>query len=253
MKRLFLKILGAILIVPLIVLVFKPPERSEDCDYRICRPFSQDRICEFDVIEEADSLTFHYARNKVIPERYRYQVLAALSFYPKLTDVRISFISRRLRTSMAARPTPGSVFTPWNRHYHVYFDDVSESNVDFRKASFEAQVGCIIHELAHITRYEGQNGYQLIRDGFRYVTSQRFRSRYEKGTDHIVAEVGGIYYNYLMSAFISRASAADADYLEFKKSVYYSPDDLWELHLKYTDDRLKQRIKGERGPCEDLP
>jgi len=253
MKRLVLKILAATLIIPLVVLAFKPPKRAAVCDYRICRPFSQERICEYDVLDRADTLAFHYARNKIIPEQYRLQILAALSFYPKLTDVKISFVSRKLRTSMAARPTPGSVFTPWNRHYHVYFDDVSESNVDFRKASFEAQVGCIIHELAHVTRYEGQNGYQIIRDGFRYISSQRFRSRYEKGTDHIAAEAGGIYYNYLMSAFIVRASAADKEYLEFKANNYYTPNDLWRMHLRYSDDNLKEQVKGERGACDETP
>lgn len=253
MKRLFLKVLGAVLLVTLLVLAFKPPERAAVCDYRICQPFSQERICEYDVLEREDTLAFHYGRYKLIPNEYRLQILAALSFYPRLTDVKISFVSRKLRTSMAARPTPGSVFTPWSRHYHVYFDDVSESGVDFRKASFEAQVGCVIHELAHVTRYEGQNGYQIIRDGARYVTSQRFRSKYEKGTDRIAAEAGGIYYNYLMSAFILRESAADTEYLEFKAKNYYTPDDLWQMHLEFSDERLQQQVKGERGACEDMP
>lgn len=172
-----------------------------------------------------------YGATVTCPPLYRDKLLAALAFYPELWGTRIKIKRTVLKTSMAARPTSMGL-NKNARVYTIFMDDVSEKEVDFRKASYSAQVGCLIHELAHIAHYHSVPNPRLVRDGVSYKTSQRFRSRYEKMTDEIAIAHGGGYYIYQFSRFIFKRAGISDEYREFKESHYYTDDEIYELFIE---------------------
>ena len=163
---------------------------------------------------------------------YRDKLLAALSFYPGLRGVNIKLVQRRLRTSMAARPL-GFRGRRDRRTYGVYVDDLSIKAADFRKASYAAQVGCFIHELGHVSHYVGRSNAQLISDGAAYITSQRFKNRYERIADRLAIQNGGGYYVYLYRTFTFEEADLPEVYLAFKRRNYTSNKQLLAKHIDY--------------------
>ena len=188
---------------------------------------------EPDVVSKSiQQLRETFGKNKSYPEIYEPQFLAALSFYPELINTNIRIKSKVLKTSMAVRPTSFNALGR-NRVYTIFVDDISEKGIDFRKSSFSAQVGCMIHELGHVAHYESEANAALIYEGIKYLASTNFRSSYEKQTDHVAARHGGGYYTYEYARFIFKEADVDPDYLEYKRTHYYSDEDLLEIHDRY--------------------
>ena len=163
---------------------------------------------------------------------YRDKLLAALSFYPDLRGVKIRLIQRRLRTSMAARPL-GLGRRRGRRTYAVYVDDLGSKPADFRQASYAAQVGCFIHELGHIRYYVNRSNARLAADGLSYITSQRFKNRYERIADSLAIRNGGGYYAYLYRTFTFEEAELPAAYLAFKRRNYTGNKALLAKHIAY--------------------
>ena len=172
-----------------------------------------------------------YGKHLTCPEDYRDKLLAALSFYPELRDVRLEVISRRLKTSMAARPT-GYAFVRGRRRYRIFVDDLTEKVHDFRLADYSAQVGIFIHELGHVMHYRTRSNAQLIADGSRYLTSEKFRHEYEVIADGYGFDHGGGYYLHLISAFIMGADLTP-EYRAYKEANYRSPGELLDVHHRH--------------------
>jgi hypothetical protein len=172
------------------------------------------------------------------PASYAKQLRMALAFYPELYTTRIRVVSRQLSTSMAVRPTRLGLGAA-DRTYTIFVDDQSESAIDFRRADFSAQVGCFIHELAHILHYERCTNGALLLDGIRYGLAQSFRSRYEKQTDELAIAYGGGYYVYEFARFIFQEAGISAAYRAYKTANYYSEEDLWRLHASYRNGKAK--------------
>lgn len=156
----------------------------------------------------------------------------ALSFFPKLAELHINMRFEPIETSMQCRPEFSSFFST-NRKYVIKVNYDSLNPIYPLKASFSALVGCIGHELAHIVRYESQSKSEILSDGIKFVSSKEFRSFYEKETDKITITHGLGYEQYEYAKFIFENPNISADYLEFKKSIYHTPEELLKLHNQH--------------------
>lgn len=193
--------------------------------------FSCESIDSLVVRSALPALEKEYGKFLDCPNVYRDKVLAALSFYPDLKGIKIKIVRKPLKTAMAARPDNFAVFRK-NRRYKIYVDDVTDKVTDFRKYPYSAQVGCFIHELGHVAYYETRSNGRLIYDGTGYVSSQRFRNKYERYADQNAVDRGGGYFDYQYRYYTLNEAGISKKYRAFKVANYYTPKDLLDLHRK---------------------
>ena len=127
--------------------------------------------------QQIDTLRSQFSNNKFLYEKYELQTLIALSFYPELKNTKISFRRRELKTTMAARPKGIEIFRgKGTRHYIIYINDFPSVKLSPDSVSFNAQVGIIGHELAHIVNYEQISSLKILYVGLSYF-NKKFKAK----------------------------------------------------------------------------
>lgn len=185
-------------------------------------------IHKSDYHDVRDSLLETYGVNKSIPKYIELQTLLALSHYPELKSVAIDFKHKKIRTTMASRPQILSVFRPnKKRKYIIYINNghKSKKNICLEHIRFNAKVGVISHELAHIVDYQNKTGLQIIGTAFKY-SSKKWRSKFEKSIDSIAISHGFGWQIYDFSNYIQSNPEIPEKYKNYKKKVYYTPSDI---------------------------
>lgn len=161
----------------------------------------------------------------ILPE-YREPILTALSYYPDLIGVPISFKYSEEATTMASRPNFLSLFSQ-KRKYCIYVNRREDfKGVLLADTPPEAQVGIIGHEIAHIAEYERRNLLGIIQLGTMYLTDYG-KQIFEKETDRQTIE-RGLGWQLLEWAKYSmhESPKASTTYKEFKRHIYMSPIDI---------------------------
>jgi len=197
-------------------------------------------IHEIDYQNIRDSLLENYGVNKYIPENIALQTLLPLSHYPELQNVTVDFKFKKIRTSMASRPQIMSVFKPKRkRKYTIYINNEKKDKKDIciENLSFNAKVGVIAHELAHLVDYQNKTGLQIIGTAFKY-NSKKWRSKFEKSIDSIAISRGFGWQVYEFSNYIQSNPKVPEKYKNYKRKVYYTPDDILLIinNLKIKDE-----------------
>lgn len=196
-----------------------------------------------DFISKKDSLSNLYIANKEFLPKVELQALIALSYYPELKNVRIKFKRKRLKTTMAARPSFGSVFkSRKNRVYVIYLNDFPDVDVPFDSTSFNAQVGIIGHELAHIIDYESMSKKELIGLAFKY-RKKAFRAKMEAETDIRTIYRGLGWQVWAFEKFVSTYPQTPKEYKLYKSKIYLSPQDIVDHIKAYEKSLEKGKIK----------
>ena len=112
---------------------------------------------------DIDSLEQNFGQEKVFVPRYKTASLVALSYYPELKETDIEFVHQKLTTTLAARPRMGSVFKKaGKRRYQIFINNHESCEIPLHAAPFNAQVGVIGHELAHIVDYEKRSTNKMF-------------------------------------------------------------------------------------------
>jgi len=145
---------------------------------------------------QIDSADFQHLKtniqNKEIPGSISLQSKIALSRYPELNNINISFRFKKIRTSMACRPSPLSVFRKkTKRKYTIFINNKQHKKeaICIKNLSFNAQVGVIAHELGHVVDYQQKTGLEIIGVAIRYNFKKQ-RSKFEKSIDSIAITRG---------------------------------------------------------------
>lgn len=139
---------------------------------------------------EIDSLNAIFSPSVTICEEYLEPTLIALSYYPDLVGVDIEFKLSREKTTMAARPKPRTLFVKSRRRYLILINgDDDFEGVHLYDVPFNAQIGVIAHELAHIADYERRNLFGVLGVLFRYADKGR-KSLFEREIDRATVERG---------------------------------------------------------------
>nr|WP_299000316.1 hypothetical protein [uncultured Allomuricauda sp.] len=149
-----------------------------------------------------------YSLKKKFPKEIETQVLTALSFYPQLLDTRIKFRFKKRKTPLTSRPRIMHVFLPkkWRTYVITISSETTESfaPILFSQLPYNAQIGVLGHEIAHILDYRAQTSFQLIGLGFK-LGKPSFVDRFEFETDKRAVTQGLGYQLLDWSSFVRKA------------------------------------------------
>jgi len=127
-----------------------------------------------------------FTTQKSFPDIVRNSALIALSFYPELKETKIIFRLRKQLTPLSSRLQYTSVLRKrGNRVYVVTISRSSNSRfepINFIKLPFNAQIGVIGHELAHISYFNRKSIPELVGLLFKKINT-KFVDHYEFNTD----------------------------------------------------------------------
>ncbi|MFI3280338.1 MAG: hypothetical protein R3Y44_00045 [Rikenellaceae bacterium] len=184
---------------------------------------------------QIDSLIAIYGNNKIFVDEFLEPTLIALSHYPELIDTKIEFKYKRGSTTMAARPKPTSMLC--RRRYIVVINNKEEfDGIYLHDTPFNAQIGIIGHELAHIADYQNHNLIGVVGILMRYSSGSR-KPLFEKEIDRATIERGlGWQLHDWAKYSLSNESGSTKEYKEFKRKHYLSPEEItqhMELFGKY--------------------
>lgn len=135
---------------------------------------------------ELPDLFEKYSANKLLPVGYEKEAIIALAHFPELIHEEIEFLIEPALFPLASRPAGLSLIFPWiTRKYYIIISNrtfPSLRPILFFAMPFEARIGVLGHELAHIAYYRERSGLQILRDGICYLFPE-FRQNFEKETD----------------------------------------------------------------------
>ncbi len=190
---------------------------------------SQDNLLDPDYQESIlDSLREEFGSHKRYPQAYEVSILTALSYYPELKQVSITFRRKNIRTTMSALPHGLFLLTKDEKRKYVINIGTNGaiSSLLLPELSFNARVGVIGHELAHIVDYETMSKGDMIIFSRDYLLSKDKRSEIERKTDKIAIGKGLGKQVYFFSDYVFNHANVPRKYLKYKERIYFSPDEI---------------------------
>jgi len=173
-----------------------------------------------------DSLYSNFSTKKRFVKEFELQSLIALSYYPELKDVPITFRYLDIRTTMEVRPEFFSAIKNHNRSYIIFIGtNTHKEGVLLKEVSFNAQIGVIGHELAHIMDFEQRSVKSLFLLGLDYVIL-RNHAKYEKSIDAFTIKQGLGWQELEFADYMENKSKASVRYKRFKHINYLSSSDI---------------------------
>lgn len=108
-----------------------------------------------------------FGKNKIIPKEFELHILYALSFYPELKEVKITFRVKPAIFLMETRMNFFSLFSG-NRHYVINIKKKFKGFL-LKHFSVKGLAGLIGHEIGHVLDYEHKSNIQLAGFAFKYI------------------------------------------------------------------------------------
>ena len=172
-----------------------------------------------------------FGKNKFFIKAFELPSLIALSYYPELKNIEIQFVRANIKTTMETRPTTTSALKNKNRCYTVFVDDNTEGEgILLDSVPFNAQIGILGHEFAHILDYEKRSSGNLIGLGVSYL-NENGKTNLEKQTDYATIWKGLGWQLYDWSDYVLNKSHASEKYKAYKRKVYLQPSEI-EIEIK---------------------
>lgn len=177
-------------------------------------------------LKRYDSLLKEFGQNKELPPGFKLQALIALSHYPQLKNTQIRFSIKKAKIAHTSRPEMGSIFK--TKHKRKYVITISNrikpalENTRLENLSYNAQIGVLGHELAHIVDYSSRNFFQLIGFGLHYIKKKDI-IKIENQTDLTTIEHGLGYQLLQWSEEVHDLHIADG-----RGELYLSPEAIEE-------------------------
>lgn len=181
---------------------------------------------------QLEQLQAEFGKNKSLQEDFELALLISLSKFPELKELRIEVVYGKIKTTMAARPKLGSVFRcKAKRRYKVVINSKEKKlqKAALKNVPFNAQVGVLAHEFAHIRLYNTKNLFGLIGVGISYSVSKRFREKFEKENDRETISRGFGWQVYHFTSYILNEAGVPEKYKKYKERIYYTPNELEEI------------------------
>ena len=100
------------------------------------------------------------------------------------------------------------------------------------KIPFNAQVGVIGHELAHVVDYENKRKIGIISTGVGYLFTD-YKQNLENEIDKITIEHGLGWQIYDFADYILNWSGASEEYKHYKEKIYFSHIELLNIMKQY--------------------
>ncbi|MDR0714790.1 MAG: hypothetical protein LBF89_11120 [Bacteroidales bacterium] len=159
---------------------------------------------------------------------------AAAGYYPELCGVNIRLRYGAIKTSMAARPSLWSVLCKRNKR--VYYLIVNQRTKSaqarlLREIPFNASVGLMGHELAHVLDYSTQSGWEIFCTGIRYL-GKNYRRRMERQTDATAISRGLGWSLYDYAQYVVNSTFIGKKYRRYKLTCYMTPEEIMNEQLQ---------------------
>ncbi|HEY8400289.1 MAG TPA: hypothetical protein VIK89_03450 [Cytophagaceae bacterium] len=156
--------------------------------------------------QEQEELKKSFGHNKFLIDKYELQTLIALSYFPELKDVKITFRYKKKISPLMTRPTLWSALfkRPEKRQYIVIISNNSNDNLDpvlFDKMPVNAQIGVLGHELSHISYFLNTSAWGMIKIAFGNL-SPKYLDKLEYHTDELTIDHGLGYQLLAWSEFV---------------------------------------------------
>lgn len=190
-----------------------------------------------------DSFNIHRAQlhdedyeHKALEASYQEQAQIAMSYYPELKGIEIEFVRKDIKTTMAARPAMDFIFRKKeNRKYKIFIDTSvkNEKGLLLSDVPFNAQVGIIGHELAHVFDYEEKTAMGVVFTGIGYLFHP-YRKKLERKVDEITIAHGLGHQVMEFSEYVLNESKVSDKYKKYKRKIYYKPKQLNTLMSGYS-------------------
>jgi len=176
MKKIGIKILLVFFSIILLAVIVSP-SNVKQVD-KISEFIAPKAHCPAILLKEGDFFDKVFSTKQVfknikgVPKQYEEVFYLTCSFYPELSDVTININYAPIPTTMQTQPMLRSMFSSRsNREYLISIN----SNKNFEGILFEdipynAQVGIIAHELAHVLDFEHKNTLNLISTGLKFTS-----------------------------------------------------------------------------------
>lgn len=177
---------------------------------------------------ESDSLRKLNTANIQVPDKYARAFFKAFSYMPELENAKIRFKEAKIKTTLNARPTVGSLLfrKRENRSYVIRINTQSkDSLVLLEDVPFNAQIGLFGHELKHFCDYRSKSFGQVLGRLFSYA-GKKGKTRFEKEIDSLTIACGLGWQLYEWSTFVLEKSKASAKYKAYKREVYLEPEEI---------------------------
>ncbi|WP_373521984.1 hypothetical protein [Aquiflexum sp.] len=177
-------------------------------------------------------------KNKAIPIAILDPVLEALSYFPELDEVNISFEFKEKISGavMQAQPKIFSLFADGKekRKYRVkitrelVFGDGEMLAIE--EVPFDALVGWIGHELGHVMDYLNRSTADMMHFGARYLMSKQRVTEAELTADGYAIGCGMGHQILANKNFILDNDGFEEDYKDKIRNLYMSPQMVLTLH-----------------------
>lgn len=163
------------------------------------------------------------------------EIGTALSYFPQLQNVKISFKFKTdiKKSTMQAQPRFLSLFrSKSNREYYIFISEKFKiSGQEFKTVNVPSDViiGWIGHELGHIMDYENRGSLNLIWFGIRYLLVEKHIVEAERAADTYAVNQGMEDYIIKTKNFILNHADIDENYKNRIKRFYLSPEEIMQI------------------------
>ena len=188
----------------------------------------------FHYTDYADSLPFFVGimgkkkELKTNDKRLQTAFYVALSRYPELHGKKISLRLKSIPSTMQAQPDASFLFKRRvKRGYHIFVNDNPEpTGIDYRELSFNALVGWLGHELAHLIDYSSMKNRELLGFVTAYVFDKREMKRTERQADRETIK-RGLGVQLLDGAhFFHKSKKVSKKYRKKNQKYYLSEEEI---------------------------
>lgn len=182
-----------------------------------------------------NELRSSFGKNKKnIPAQLELPVLIALSYYPELADSEIKFKECKIKTTMNARPSFGSILFRSKKNYRFIVrinSKIEDSVIQVNSIPFNAKIGVFGHEFFHFVDYKRKDSFHLTKRLFSYGNKTK-KEAFEKEIDLGTIARGLGWQLYDWSNYVLNESNATLGYKEFKRSIYLEPEEIEQAILE---------------------
>ena len=174
---------------------------------------------------DSTSLKKEFGQNKNFIPSFQLATLVALSFYPELKDSWITF--RLVNEKSTAKTTISFVSLLLNNKRFIIYINKNESTtgLDFSQLSFNAQVGAIAHELAHVVDFNDRGLPGMMIWAIQYLRINQ-RRKIERSTDGAVIDHQLGWQLYDFTNYVLQSPKTTGSYKNFKLKFYLHPDEI---------------------------
>ena len=207
------------------------------CPASQAQDIPKEKILYYDsVVSTIDTTLFGSSITvKVDNDTLRLAFQQALSYYPELWGKKITLQYGKAKTSMTSRPKIFSLIfcKRSNRSYKITISNKEGYKPAqlVNQAPFNALVGVLGHELAHVLDYSDRSACKVIRMGAGYL-GKNYRRRMEHFTDSLAMSKGLQWQVYHYSHFVVNEADIDNDYRRYKLDIYLSPEEVRKLAVQ---------------------